>query len=218
MTISVYLADDHRLMAEGFRSALQRHGVQVVGVTHTLDRLPVLFADSRADVLVIDVRFDVDGTRTGLDVCESILRSNPSARIVVFSQFDDSWIVERAYSIGALAFVRKDEDTSILLEAIRAAKSGCRFESPAIMQMLAFDASVATNPIRLLDEREMQIFRLIADGYQLADIATTLGYTYKTITVSARTIKDKLQIDSPADFAKLAIKYGLTNLDLRTKT
>lgn len=217
MDISVFLADDHRLMVEGFRHALQRYGVSVVDVAYVLDGLAERFTASGADVLVIDVRFDVAVGQTGLDACEAIKRANPKARIVVFSQFDDPWIVERSYHLGALAFVRKDEDTSVLVAAIQAAKEGRTFFSPVIAQQLALTSITTQSPARVLEPKELEIFVQMADGFSLAEIAERMDLSYKTVATTVKTIKRKLGIDALADFTKLAIKFGLTGLDLQTR-
>lgn len=119
MGIKVFLADDHRLLVAGFRDVLKDYGIDVVEVAYSLDGLIDRFLEVKPDVLVIDVRFDSKGCgENGLDVCEELLARDPSAKIIVFSQFDDQYIIERSYKLGVLAFVRKDESTEVLNEAI----------------------------------------------------------------------------------------------------
>lgn len=220
MVINVFLADDHRLMVEGFRMVLQRSDIQVVDVAYTLDGLPARFAKSKADVLVIDVRFDGADGQNGLDICEEILREKPNTKIVVFSQFDDPWTVEKTYRLGVFAFVRKDEDTDILVEAIRSAHARKEYFTPLIAQQLALAAVKVIkvmNPTRLLDEKELQIFTMVADGRSTTEITESVGLAYKTVSTIIKGIKQKLGIETAADITKLAIKFGITNLDVKTK-
>ncbi len=205
-------------MVEGFRLTLQSDEIEVVDVTYTLDNLPERFKASNADVLVIDVRFEGTGGQTGLDVCEKILAKSKNARIVVFSQFDDEWIVERTYKLGVLAFVRKDENTDVLIEAIKSAHSGKEFFSPVVAQLLAWTSVKAPSPTRLLDEKELKVFTLIADGLSVSDAADKMNLSYKTVSNMVKSVKQKLNIESFADFTKLAIKFGLTNLDVKTRS
>lgn len=220
MTIKVFLADDHRLMVEGFRHTLKNYGVDVVEVAYSLEDLPKRFVASRADVLVIDVRFEGTEGYDGLDVCEKILSEEKTAKIVVFSQFDDQWIVEKTYKLGILAFVRKDENTDVLANAIKTAYKGKEFFSPVVAQLLAWTlikTPPSPSPTRLLDEKELRVFTLIADGLSIAEVAEEINMSYKTVLNIVKTVKHKLNIESFADFTKLAIKFGLTSLDLRTK-
>ncbi|MBC7999320.1 MAG: response regulator transcription factor [Leptolyngbya sp.] len=218
MSIKVFLADDHQLLVEGFRLTLKNYQIHVVEVAYSLDDLPRRFAESHADVLVIDVRFQGADGQTGLDVCETILAKGKNTKIVVFSQFDDQWIIEKTYKLGVLAFVRKDENTDVLVEAIKTAHSGKEFFSPVVAQLLAWVSVKAPSPARLLDAKELKVFTLIADGLSVSDAAEAMNLSYKTVSNVVKSVKQKLNIESFADFTKLAIKFGLTNLDVRTKT
>jgi two-component system invasion response regulator UvrY len=217
LSIKVFLADDHRLMVEGFRLTLKSDEIDVIDVAYSLDDLPRRFAESHADVLVIDVRFEGAEGQDGLDICEKILAEDQNTKIVVFSQFDDEWIVEKTYKLRVLAFVRKDEENNVLVEAIESAYSGKEFFSPVVAQLLAWASVKAPSPTRLLDEKELKAFTLIADGLSISEVAETMDLSYKTISNIVKNVKQKLNIGPFADFTKLAIKFGLTNLDVKTR-
>ncbi len=205
-------------MVEGFKSALTNFGIEVIDVAYTLDGLAKRFAEVCPDVLVIDVRFsNKDSQLTGLDVAEEILAGNPGAKIVVFSQFDDEHIIEKTYKLGILAFVKKDENIDALVEAIETASKGKEFFSPAVAQQLAWLSVKAQNPTRVLNDKELRAFKLIADGASISDVAKEMDLSTKTVGNIVKNVKHKLHIDNPADFTKLAIKFGLTNLELRTR-
>lgn len=218
MSIRVFLADDHRLLVEGFRHALKDFGVDVIEVSYALDNLVERYFAATPDVLVIDVRFDNrPGSPNGLDACEKILARDPKARIIVFSQFDDQYIVEKAYRAGALAFVLKDEPIDILETAIRTAAEGRPFFSPAIAQLLAHSAVRERNPEKLLDKKELEIFLMTANGASMSDIAEKMDLSTKTVGTTLKGIRSKLHIESTADFTKLAIRFGLATTELETK-
>ncbi|CAB1371302.1 protein of unknown function (plasmid) [Denitratisoma oestradiolicum] len=123
--IRVFLADDHRLLVAGFRDVLKDYGIDVVEVAYSLDGLIDRYMEVKPDVLVIDVRFDTrNAGENGLDACEELLARDHSAKIIVFSQFDDQYIIEKSYKLGVLAFVRKDESTEVLHEAIKTVAEG----------------------------------------------------------------------------------------------
>ena len=217
--IKVLLADDHQLMVEGFRIALSSYGIDVVEVAYTLDKLAEIFLATNPDVLVIDLRFNSDSQHVnldGLDLCQEILAKEASAKIVVYSQFDDQYIVEKTYKIGALAFVRKDESVDVLVNAIKSAQKGEVFLSPVIAKQLALGVLKDKNPTKLLDGKELTVFKLVADGMSLVDIAASMSFSTKSINTFIKNIKNKLSIDNTADFTKLAIKSGLTNLDIKS--
>lgn len=218
MGIKVFLADDHRLLVAGFRDVLKDYGIDVVDVAYSLDGLIERVLEVKPDVLVIDVRFDSKGCgENGLDACEKLLARNPSAKIIVFSQFDDEYIIERSYKLGVLAFVRKDESIEVLNEAIVTVAKGNEYFSPEIARLLARSVVKDHNPNKLLDENEKRAFALLADGASLAEIADAMNVSVKTAGMLTRSGKVKLDVESQADITKLAIRYGITTTALKTK-
>jgi two-component system, NarL family, invasion response regulator UvrY len=215
--MNVFLADDHQLMAEGFKLILKGYGIDVIDTVYSLNELPEKFAASQADILVIDFRFKSEEDQTGLDACEKILSKNRSTKIVIFSQFDDQWMIEKIYKMGVLAFVRKDEPTEVLVDAIKTAYRGKEFFSPAVAQLLAWTSVKSPSPSQVLEAKELHIFKLIADGMSVTDVAEAMSLSYKTVSNVVKTVKQKLDIDSFADFTKLAVKFGLTTLDVKVK-
>lgn len=217
--IKVFLADDHRLLVAGFRDVLKDYGIDVVEVAYSLDGLIDRYLEVKPDVLVIDVRFDnKNAGENGLDACEELLARDPSAKIIVFSQFDDQYIIEKSYKLGVLAFVRKDESIEVLNEAIRTVAEGKEYFSPEIAQLLAWSAVKDRNPNKLLDEKEMRAFTLTADGASLGDIAAAMDLSTKTAGTLMKSVKAKLGVESQADITKLAIRYGITTTALKTKS
>ncbi len=219
MSIRVFLADDHRLLVEGFRHALKDFNIDVVEVAYSLNGLINRYFEVKPDVLVIDVRFDSKNVaENGLDICEELLAKDPKAKIIVFSQFDDQYIIEGAYKIGALAFVLKDESTEILDQAIRTVAEGREFFSPQVAQLLARSSVKDRNPTKLLDEKELRAFLLTADGESLAEVAEAMNLSTKTVGNLLKSIKAKLDIDTSSDFTKVAIRFGLTTTELKSKS
>lgn len=219
MGIRVFLADDHRLIVEGFRHALKDFDVDVIEVAYSLDGLIDRYFEVQPDVLVIDVRFDSRSSApTGLDACEEILKRDKSARIIVFSQFDDQYLIEKTYKLGVLAFVRKDETTATLAEAITKVASGQEYFSPEVAQLLAWSMVKDRNPEKILDEKELRVFKLTADGASINDVAEAIDMSTKTVSTLLKSIKTKLGIENQAEFTKLAIRYGLTDLDLKKRS
>lgn len=218
MAIRVFLADDHRLLVAGFQHALKDYGIDVVEVAYSLEGVIERYEKVKPDVLVIDIRFDTKGTNdNGLDICEKLLRRDPTAKIIVFSQFDDQYIIEQSYKLGVLAFVRKDEPTDVLYQAIKTVASGREFFSPEIAQLLAWSAVKDRNPNKLLDDKELKAFTLTADGSSLSEVATIMDLSTKTVGTLMKSVKAKLGVESQADMTKIAIRYGITTTDLKTK-
>lgn len=210
MSIKVFLADDRELLIAGLKGHLEGKNIEVVGIANSADGLIEKFTNSNADVLVIDLRFR-DEAKTGLSIASSLLEKNPSTRIVLLSQFEDTYIIEGAYKIGILAFIGKNE-TENLVEAINSAAKGQKYLSSLTAQKLALESIETKDPRKLLTAQEIMIFTYIADGLTPHTIANNLSVTYKTVNNAVLQIRKKLGIETYPEFTKIAIKYGLITL------
>jgi DNA-binding NarL/FixJ family response regulator len=206
--IRVLLADDHPIVMTGFAMSLAAEGMQVMGQAKTPQEAVTQFTALSPDVLVLDIRFGAE--LTGLDAARTILQEHPDANIVFLSQFDQDALIKETYRLGAKAFVTKDCDPADLAIAVQKASLGELYFMPSIAERLA-NLSVRgdASPQSLLDERSLEIFRLMAEGLTNVEIADKLDLSPKTISNVSQAIKDKLGIHRPALITKLAVKYGL---------
>lgn len=206
--IRVLLADDHPIVMTGFAMSLAAEGMEVLGQAKTPHDAVAQFDALLPDVLVLDIRFGAEST--GLDAARTILEKHPSAHIVFLSQFDQDALIKETYRLGAKAFVTKDCDPADLAVAVTRASAGDLYFMPAIAERLA-NLSVRgdTSPQTLLDQRSLEIFRLMAEGLTNVEIAEKLDLSQKTISNISQAVKDKLGIHRPALITKLAVKHGL---------
>jgi two-component system invasion response regulator UvrY len=202
------LADDHPIVMTGFAMSLEEAGMQVLGQAKTPDEAAAMYAELKPDVLVLDIRFGTE--LTGLDAAQNILKADPNARIVFLSQFDQDSLIKETYRLGAHAFVTKDCDPADLATAVRHARDGKLYFLPPIASRLAsLSVRGDVSPQSQLDERELEIFKLMAEGMTNAEIAERLNLSTKTISNSSQSVKEKLGVHRQAYITRLAVKHGL---------
>ena len=167
-----------------------------------------MFADLQPGVLVLDIRFGTE--LTGLDAARSLLSTYPAANIVFLTQFDQDSLIKEAYRLGARAFVTKDCDPADLATAVRHAHEGKLYFLPQIAERLA-NLSVRgdVSPQSQLDQRGLEIFKLMAEGLTNAEIADRLNLSTKTISNISQSVKEKLGVHRQAYITRLALKHGL---------
>lgn len=206
--IRVLLADDHPIVMTGFAMSLAAAGMEVVGQARSPDEAQQMFEGIQPDVLVIDIRFGTE--LTGLDAARALLKRFPKARIVFLSQFDQDSLIKETYRLGARAFVTKDCDPAELANAVRNAHRDKLYFLPQIAERLA-NLSVRgdVSPQSQLDQRGLEIFKLMAEGLTNAEIAEKLNLSTKTISNISQSIKEKLGVDRQAYITKLAVRHGL---------
>lgn len=206
--IRVLLADDHPIVMTGFAMSLAAEGMEVVGQAKTPQEAVEQFMSLHPDVVVLDIRFGAE--MTGLDAARHILEKQADAQIVFLSQFDQDALIKETYRLGAKAFVTKDCDPADLAVAVQRASDGELYFMPQIAERLA-NLSVRgdASPQTLLDERSLEIFKLMAEGLTNVEIAEKLDLSQKTISNISQAVKEKLGIHRPALITKLAMKHGL---------
>jgi DNA-binding NarL/FixJ family response regulator len=206
--IRVMLADDHPIVMTGFAMSLEEAGMKVVGQAKTPSEAAAMYAQEKPDVLVLDIRFGTE--LTGLDAAQNVLKADPNAKIVFLSQFDQDSLIKETYRLGAHAFVTKDCDPADLATAVRHAFEGKLYFPPQIAERLASLAVRGdVSPQSQLDERGLEIFKLMAEGLTNAEIAERLNLSTKTISNISQSVKEKLGVHRQAYITRLAVKHGL---------
>jgi DNA-binding NarL/FixJ family response regulator len=206
--IRVMLADDHPIVMTGFAMSLAAQGMEVVGQAKTPGEAVAMYAEHKPDVAVLDIRFGTE--LTGMDAAHNILKADPQAKIVFLSQFDQDSLIKETYRLGAHAFVTKDCDPADLADAVRHAQAGKLYFPPQIAERLASLAVRGdVSPQSQLDERSLEIFKLMAEGMTNAEIAERLDLSTKTISNISQSVKEKLGVHRQAYITRLALKHGL---------
>ncbi len=145
-----------------------------------------------------------------LEAIRRITAREPEAKILVFSMHEDTVFVEQALQAGAKGYITKSSAPEILIDAIKALYAGKTHIDSEILQKLAFQKSQGeASPFSDLSTREFEIFCLLAEGMNTSEIAKQLSLSYKTVANYSTQIKNKLQVTTVADIARLAIRYKI---------
>lgn len=207
--IRVILADDHPMLMAGFAAHLIQAGMDVVAQIKTAEEAIAQYFQLLPDVIVLDIRFGPG--MTGLDAAKVILKRLSSAKIVIFSQFDQPAMAMQAYKLGAFAYLTKDSEPEILVEAINQANAGEKY----VPQEMSNQFSRLNNgedillPQVVLDPRELDVFKMMAEGYTNIEIAKHFDLSERTISNTTQSIKEKLKTSRPAELTLIAIRNGL---------
>jgi DNA-binding NarL/FixJ family response regulator len=202
------LADDHPIVMTGFAMSLSEQGIEVVGQAKSPDEAVAMYRQEKPDVAVLDIRFGTE--LTGMDAAHQILKADQNAKIIFLSQFDQDSLIKETYRLGAHAFITKDCDPAELANAVRLANEGKLYFMPQIAARLASLAVRGdVSPQSQLDERSLEIFKLMAEGLTNAEIAERLDLSTKTISNISQAVKEKLGVHRQAYITKLAVKHGL---------
>ena len=214
--ISAYLLDDHPLVLEGVRHALDTEpDMEVVGQESNPARACEALPALRPDVLVVDLQME---QVPGLEVVRFVAREVPSTRVVVLSMHDELPYVWEALRTGARAYVLKCAGREELLQAVRAVVAGARFLSPPLSEGRAdaygqrASCSAIVDSLDILTRREREVLRRAATGMTNAEIAATIGIGIRTVETHRASALRKLDLQSQTDLVRFAISKGIVPL------
>jgi two-component system, NarL family, invasion response regulator UvrY len=209
--IRILLVDDHAVVRTGYSTLLQNAAnLEVIAEADNGQAALREFIDCKPDIVIMDLSLPGIG---GLEAIRRIIARDADAKVLVFSMHEDTVFVEQALQAGARGYITKRSAPEILVDAVRKIADGEIFLDADIAQRLAFQKTRGRNtPFETLSTREFEIFCLLAEGLNVNDIAKRLSLSYKTVANYSTQIKNKLDVDTVAELARIAIRHGIVKV------
>lgn len=206
--IRILLVDDHAVVRAGYRLLLQQsERIEIIAEAETGEQACKLFTELNPDLALMDISLPGMG---GLEAIRRIVRRDADAKVLVFSMYEDPVFVDQAVRAGARGYLTKNSAPELLLTAIEEIAAGGMYLDRDIAQRLAFQkARDETGPFSGLSTREFEIFCLLAEGLNAAEIAQRLSIGYKTAANYSAQIKNKLHVRTAAELVRLAIRHNI---------
>src|SRR5580693_9134372 len=203
--IRILSVEDHPVFREGLSTiiASQPDMVLAAQASNAPEALAE-FRRIRPDVTLMDLR--LPGTN-GTDALIAIRGEFPQARIVMLTSCDSDGEIQRAMRAGAAAYVFKSMPKNELLEVIRSVHSGRRHIPPEVAARLAEHLGEDD-----LTTRELEVLRLIRDGYRNKQIADQLAIAETTVNFHVKNLVDKLQANDRTHAVTIALRRGLLQI------
>ena len=206
--IKIILVDDHAVVRAGVRRLLEQEPLfDVVGEAESGEKSYQLFGEFNPDLMVMDLSMPGMG---GLEAIRRILMRDEKAKILVLSMHEDLSFANQVLKLGAKGYLIKNTLGDDLVKAIETISQGEIFLSEEIAKKIAVSSiDGGQDPIHDLSAREFEIFRLLAEGFEVDAIATTLNISSKTVSNYQTAIKQKLNVHTPVELIRYAIKAGV---------
>jgi DNA-binding NarL/FixJ family response regulator len=186
--------------------------LQVCGEAQSEDEAMSLVKDTNPHLIIVDI--SLKGGH-GIELIKRVKSSYPNVKMLVSSGFQESLYAERSLRAGALGYLNKQDSGEKVIEAIRTVLRGERYVSPEITQRLVSQAlgtkGESKDPIDLLTDRELEIFRMIGQGKTSAAIAEDLFLSSHTIDTHRENIKRKLGLKNASELNRQAVQFLLEN-------
>jgi two-component system, NarL family, response regulator DegU len=210
VSLRVMLVDDHRMLREGLKRALEAEGFMVVGEANDGHEALRMALERKPDVILMDVSMpDIDG----IEATRSIMQADARQRIVMLTMHMDRDVIDRAIKAGAVGYLTKDCSVIEVADAVRMAANGDMALSPKLAELMLTEArKVDLGEERLITRREEEVLQLIADGLSTPEVAAKLYISQKTVKNHLASIYEKLNARDRTQAVLLAVRMGIVKL------
>ena len=206
----VLLADSHAIMRAGLRRILEQSDeISVIAEAKSGEQAYKLYGDFMPDVLVMELSMPHMG---GLESLGRIKSRYPQAKVIIISMDENVTYATHALAAGAKGYISKSGETEDLITAVNSAAEGKNYLSAVMAMQVALKNTSENDPMQELSTREFEVFRLLAEGKTVEDIAKRLSVSQKTVANYQSLLKQKLEIHSPVELVCLAIKHNIISV------
>lgn len=207
--MNILIVDDHPIVRHGLRLLLEVRGAATrVGEAASATEAMVRLREGGWDVMVLDLDLP---DRSGLEVLHDAHAHWPKLPVLILSIHPENMMAVRLLKAGAAGYLNKDSAPAELVQAVRRIASGGRYISAALSQLLVEQIAddAAREPHERLSEREFQVFRLIAAGKPVGEIAGQLHLSVNTVSTYRARVLEKLGAANNAELMRYAAERRL---------
>jgi DNA-binding NarL/FixJ family response regulator len=207
---TVLVVDDHQVVREGVRSALEKRGdLKIVGTCGSGDEAIRMARELRPTLVIMDLTMP---RLSGVETTHQIKAANPAIKVIVFSMHSFRDFFPDLVRAGISAYVEKGQPIGELYRAVDIVLAGGTYFSEDVSHMLAQHLVRGSGEpgeadlFELLSPREREVFQLVAEGHSQKRISHLLAISPKTVATHKAHIMEKLQLQSLSDWVKEAIR------------
>jgi DNA-binding NarL/FixJ family response regulator len=209
--IKIILVDDHQVLREGLKLLLGKPAanVQVVAEAACAQDLFAVLPNTEANIVLLDL--DLPGM-DGLTATRYLKEHYPALKVLILSMMDQEQNVAKALAAGADGYLSKTSNQEELLLALQLVATGNKYIAPQVsLRLLEKEKkspSMAAQP-EALSKREMEVLKLIAEGYTAEKIADKIFTSRRTVETHRQNILEKTKAKNTANLIVYAVRHHL---------
>jgi len=205
---TVFIVDDHPVIRLAIRMLLEHEGYEIVGKTDNGVDAMQMVRECVPDLIILDISIP---KLDGLEVLARFSSMNSTLKTLVLTAQSPTLFAMRCMQSGAAGFVCKQEELSELVSAIKAVFSGYNyFPSQALTPEKNEDDNLSEIDLfKLVNDRELMVLKLFAQGKTNKEIATGMFLSNKTVSTYKKRLMQKLKANSLVDLIELAKRNAL---------
>lgn len=205
----ILIADDHAIVRRGLKQIiLEVYPFAEIGEVPDAEELIKKVIGENWDVVICDLNMP---GRNGIDALKQIKHSFPKLPVLIMSMYPEDQYAIRAFKAGASGYLSKVSIHDDLVKAIQTVLKGRKFITPAIAEKVVetFDTQHDCPAHELLSDREFEVFKLLAEGKAISEIASQLSLSSNTVSTYRSRVLEKMHLHSNADLTRYALERKL---------
>ena len=204
--LKILIADDHAVVRRGLKQILlEEYPSAQIGEAADAESLVTEVINNTWNIVICDMNMP---GRSGLDALSQIKQIAPTLPVLIMSMYPEDQYALRVLKAGASGYLAKETIHDHLIQAIQTVQLGKKFITPSVAEKLA-DAvrdDAGQEPHELLSDREFDVFKLLAGGKSVSEIAQQLSLSTTTVSTYRTRIMGKMNIKSNADLTRYALE------------
>ena len=211
---SVMLVDDHQVMRDLLRDALENTGeFQVVAQAADGEEALRLVEEAAPDVIVMDLIMPV---LDGIEACRQIMELLPDTRVLILTASNEQDAIVRSIAAGATGYLQKYSGKEQLLTTLReVARGEFRIPGSAARRLARAvrspSADAAAELLATLTQREKEILKLFAEGLTYQEIGEIRNNSGLTVRNAVSGVQRKLGFKTRQQMVVWAVRVGLVD-------
>jgi len=206
--MKILIADDHAVVRAGLKLILTGvSGVTEIDGVADGDEVMEKIKEKDYDVVVLDISMP---SKNGLEVLKQLKSAKPKLPVLMLSMYAEGQYAVRVLKAGASGYLTKDSASEELVNAVEKIYLGRKYITPSLAEKLAdFSWEGDKFPHEKLSDREFNVFKMIASGNTLKEVAANLCLSVKTVSTYKVRIHEKMKLETRVDITSYAIKNKL---------
>lgn len=215
MSISILIADDHSIIREGIKSVLGSHpGYKICAEAQNAEEALELVNEFKPDILLLDISMP---KVSGLDIIQRVKRASSRTKIIIISVHKMGAYVIKALRRGVSGYINKENVVEELIPALSRVMNGKTYLASSISDyvtdMIAQPDSEKLSYTKILNERELDVLRLVGEGKTAKEIADILFLSRRTVENYKNAILKKLNLHKTSDLIKYALEQKIVDTE-----
>lgn len=209
----IMIVDDHKMFRSGLRFLLNNvPKIEIVGEASNGKEFLEMAENTQIDIVLMDINMP---EMNGIEATREALKRYPDMKVIVLSMHGEEEYYDQMLDAGVKGFLLKNSDADELISALEAVMAGKSYFSQELLVDILDQKRLQKLKIETvkLSQRELEVLKLICDGYSNAEIAEELFISQRTVDRHRSNLLSKTSCKNSTSLVMYAVKNKIVEID-----